>query len=357
MAAMATTMLLQVRPNPALAITSMSSSGGGGGGGSGGSGSGGGGGGSLGWVMDRASTLLNKMGSKIVEGGSGVLARNNMIKGLWDVCDACGAMLYARSDDDTGIPNRICHECGYHLRRGSSDRIDLLLDPGTWAPLDETMVAKDVLGFRDDEDYATRLVSYRKRSGLTDAVQTGLGEIMGTKIALGVMDFRFMGGSMGSVVGEKITRLVEHATRLELPLVIVCSSGGARMQEGTLSLMQMAKVSAALDVHQIQKGLLYIPILTNPTTGGITASFGMLGDIAMAEPMAYIAFAGGRVIQQTLRKKLPENFQTAEYCFEHGLVDLIVPGSLLRSALSDIFDLYAAAPIKRKASSGGFAPC
>jgi acetyl-CoA carboxylase carboxyl transferase subunit beta len=162
------------------------------------------------------------------------------------------------------------------------------------------------------------------------------------------MDFQFMGGSMGSVVGEKLTRLIERATANQLPLIIVCASGGARMQEGTLSLMQMAKITSVLQVHQVQNKLLYITILTHPTTGGVTASFGMLGDIIISEPQAYIAFAGKRVIEQTLKEELPEGFQVAESLLKHGLLDLIVPRAILKGVLSELLDLYQIAPCRKK---------
>jgi len=181
--------------------------------------------------------------------------------------------------------------------------------------------------------------------GLIDVIQTGTGKLNGTPIALGVMDFQFMGGSMGSIVGEKITRLVEYATKKSMPLIIVCSSRGARMQEGTLSLMQMAKISSILQIHQAQNNLLYIAILTYPTTGKVTASFGMLGDITIAKPKAYMAFVGKRVIEQTLRQKIPDGFQVVESLFNHGLLDLIVPCNLLKGVLNEIFELYGLAPI------------
>nr|AND48565.1 beta subunit of acetyl-CoA carboxylase carboxytransferase [Sphagnum wulfianum] len=272
-------------------------------------------------------------------------------KGLWTRCDNCENMLYVRFLRQN---KRICEECGYHLQMSSTERIELLIDRGTWHPMDEDMIARDVLKFSDEDSYKNRIIFYQKRTGLTDAIQTGTGKLNGTPIALGVMDFQFMGGSMGSVVGEKITRLVEYATKKSMPLIIVCSSGGARMQEGTLSLMQMAKISSVLQIHQAQKNLLYIAILTYPTTGGVTASFGMLGDITIAEPKAYIAFAGKRVIEQTLRQKIPDGFQVAESLFDHGLLDLIVPRNLLKGVLSEIFELYGSAPHIRRECNHSF---
>ncbi|XVF56392.1 hypothetical protein PTKIN_Ptkin06aG0117200 [Pterospermum kingtungense] len=177
----------------------------------------------------------------------------------------------------------------------SSDRIELSIDPGTWDPMDEDMISLDLIEFQfEEEPYKKRIDSYQIKTGLTEAIQTGTGQLNGIPIAIGVMDFQFMGGSMGSVVGEKITRLIEYAANNFLPLILVCASGGARMQEGSLSLMQMAKISSALYDYQSNKKLFYVSILTSPTTGGVTASFGMLGDIIIAEPNAYIAFAGER---------------------------------------------------------------
>jgi len=194
--------------------------------------------------------------------------------------------------------------------------------------------------------YGDRLRDTQAKTKLTDAVQTGLGDLDGLPVALGVMDFRFMGGSMGSVVGEKLTRLIERGTATGRPVIIVCASGGARMQEGMLSLMQMAKISGALQQHQTAK-LLYMPVLTHPTTGGVTASFAMLGDSILAEPKATIGFAGRRVVEQTLREKLPDDFQTAEYLRDHGFVDLIVPRTQLKQTLAQLIRLHqpVAAPV------------
>lgn len=265
-------------------------------------------------------------------------------RGLWTRCDNCGNMLYVRFLKQN---RSVCEGCGYHLSMTSTERIELLIDRDTWIPMDEDMTAQDVLSFSDEDSHQNRITTSQKGTGLTDAVQTGTGRLNGIPIALGVMDFQFMGGSMGSVVGEKITRLIEHATDQFLPLIIICASGGARMQEGTLSLMQMAKISSVLQIHQVQKGLLYISVLTYPTTGGVTASSGMLGDVIIAEPKAYIAFAGKRVIEQTLRQKIPDGFQVAESLFDHGLLDLIVPRNLPKGVLSEISELYSSAPCKK----------
>nr|YP_010579661.1 acetyl-CoA carboxylase beta subunit [Ilex pedunculosa]UZS76453.1 acetyl-CoA carboxylase beta subunit [Ilex pedunculosa]WNR51015.1 acetyl-CoA carboxylase carboxyl transferase beta [Ilex pedunculosa] len=264
---------------------------------------------------------------------------------LWVQCENCYGLNYKKF---LKSKMNICEQCGYHLKMSSSDRIELSIDPGTWDPMDEDMVSLDPIEFHSEEEpYKDRIDSYQRKTGLTEAVQTGIGQLNGIPVALGVMDFQFMGGSMGSVVGEKITRLIEYATKKFLPLIIVCASGGARMQEGSLSLMQMAKISSALYDYQSNKKLFYVSILTSPTTGGVTASFGMLGDIIIAEPNAYIAFAGKRVIEQTLNKTVPEGSQAAEYLFQKGLFDLIVPRNLLKSVLSELFQLHAFFPLNQ----------
>nr|YP_010698009.1 acetyl-CoA carboxylase carboxyltransferase beta subunit [Rhodoleia parvipetala]WCF76970.1 acetyl-CoA carboxylase carboxyltransferase beta subunit [Rhodoleia parvipetala] len=258
---------------------------------------------------------------------------------LWVQCENCYGLNYKKFFKSK---MNICEQCGYHLKMSSSDRIELSIDPGTWDPLDEDMVSLDPIEFHSEEEpYKDRIDSYQRKTGLTEAVQTGTGQLNGIPIAIGVMDFQFMGGSMGSVVGEKITRLIEYATNKFLPLILVCASGGARMQEGSLSLMQMAKISSALYDYQSNKKLFYVSILTSPTTGGVTASFGMLGDIIIAEPNAYIAFAGKRVIEQTLNKTVPEGSQAAEYLFHKGLFDPIVPRNPLKGVLNELFQLHA----------------
>jgi acetyl-CoA carboxylase carboxyl transferase subunit beta len=256
--------------------------------------------------------------------------------GLWTKCENCGVLTYTK---DLKASQMVCLDCNHHIRIDSGDRIEQMIDAGTWTPMDAQLVSCDPLGFRDRKPYSDRLKDYQEKTGLTDAVQTGIGKLDGLPLALGVMDFSFMGGSMGSVVGEKLTRLIERATQDRIPVVIVCASGGARMQEGMLSLVQMAKTSAALERHREQK-LLYIPLLTHPTTGGVTASFAMLGDLILAEPKATIGFAGRRVVEQTLREKLPDNFQTAEYLLEHGFIDAIVPRTQLKATLSRLIRLH-----------------
>nr|YP_010556338.1 acetyl-CoA carboxylase beta subunit [Phytolacca dioica]UYS90964.1 acetyl-CoA carboxylase beta subunit [Phytolacca dioica] len=264
---------------------------------------------------------------------------------LWVQCENCYGLNYKKL---LKSKMNICEQCGYHLKMSSSDRIELLIDRGTWNPMDEDMVSMDPIEFHSEEEpYKDRIDSYQRKTGLTEAVQTGIGQLNGIPVAIGVMDFQFMGGSMGSVVGEKITRLIEYATKKFLPLIIVCASGGARMQEGSLSLMQMAKISSVLYDYQSNKKLFYVSILTSPTTGGVTASFGMLGDIIIAEPNAYIAFAGKRVIEQTLNKTVPEGSQAAEYLFHKGLFDPIVPRNLLKAVLSELFQLHAFFPLNQ----------
>ncbi|GAA0152459.1 hypothetical protein LIER_10938 [Lithospermum erythrorhizon] len=264
-------------------------------------------------------------------------------KHLWVQCGNCYGLNYKKS---LKSKMNICEQCGFHLKMSSTERIELLIDPGTWEPMDEDMVSLDPIEFHSEEEpYKDRIDSYQRKTGLADAVQTGTGQLQGIPVAIGVMDFLFMGGSMGSVVGEKLTRLIEHATEKSLPLIIVCASGGARMQEGSLSLMQMAKISAALYDYQSNKQLFYVAVLTSPTTGGVTASFGTLGDIIIAEPNAYIAFAGKRVIEQTLNKTVPDGSQEAEYLFQKGLFDQIVPRNLLKSVLSELLMLHAYFPL------------
>uniref|UniRef100_A0AAU6PD66 Acetyl-coenzyme A carboxylase carboxyl transferase subunit beta n=1 Tax=Dianthus sternbergii TaxID=1532772 RepID=A0AAU6PD66_9CARY len=268
-------------------------------------------------------------------------------KDLWVQCENCYFLNFKKVF--TKIHLNICEQCGYHLKMSSLDRIELLIDPGTWNPRDENMVSVDPLEFHSEEEpYQDRINSYQRQTGLTEAVQTGIGQLNGIPVAIGVMDFEFMGGSMGSVVGEKITRLIEYASQKLIPLIIVCASGGARMQEGSLSLMQMAKISSVLYDYQSTKKLFYVSILTSPTTGGVTASFGMLGDIIIAEPNAYIAFAGKRVIEQTLNKTVPEGSQAAEYLFYKGLFDPIVPRNLLKGVLSELLQLHAFFPLKKR---------
>ena len=278
------------------------------------------------WFADRQKNAPTVRVTQDVEEGDG----------LWSKCPECGLVVYRK---DLVANASVCKGCGHHNRIDSEERIALIADPGSFEPLDSSLAPTDPLGFKDRRSYADRLRDSQQSTGLLDAVVTGLCRTSGLPLALGVMDFRFMGGSMGSVVGEKLTRLIETATARRYPVLIVCASGGARMQEGMLSLMQMAKISAALERHR-QAELLYLPLLTYPTTGGVTASFAMLGDLILAEPKALIGFAGRRVIEQTLREKLPEGFQTAEYLREHGFVDAIVDRTRLKATLASLLKLH-----------------
>lgn len=258
-------------------------------------------------------------------------------EGLWIKCDNCGLLMYYKALNRN---YKVCPQCQHHFPTSSQERIEQIIDKDTWKPINDKLASTDPLGFADQKLYGKRLQDMKIKTGLQDAVQTGTGKISGMNVAIGIMDFRFMGGSMGSVVGEKLTRLIEIATKKQIPAIILCASGGARMQEGLLSLMQMAKISSALQKHH-DAGLLYLPILTSPTTGGVTASFAMLGDLIIAEPKALIAFAGRRVIEQTIKEDLPDNFQTSEYLFAHGFIDLIVPRTELQEKLKQILLLHS----------------
>uniref|UniRef100_UPI003002232C acetyl-CoA carboxylase, carboxyl transferase subunit beta n=1 Tax=Anunuuluaehu liula TaxID=3049639 RepID=UPI003002232C len=286
------------------------------------------------WLITKRNTSLRNNIKKI---------KLKIPEGVWIKCDKCGLLMYYKTLNKN---YKVCPQCRHHFPTSSHDRIKQILDKNSWKSINNNLASTDPLGFCDQKVYGKRLQDMKTKTGLLDAVQTGTGTISGIPIACGIMDFRFMGGSMGSVVGEKLTRLIEVATKLHIPVVILCASGGARMQEGMLSLMQMAKISSALHKHQ-QEGLVYLPILTSPTTGGVTASFAMLGDLIIAEPHALIAFAGRRVIEQTIREDLPENFQTSEYLFKHGFIDLIIPRTQLKAKLCQILSFYHH-PIKNK---------
>jgi acetyl-CoA carboxylase carboxyl transferase subunit beta len=256
-------------------------------------------------------------------------------EGLWTKCQNCRETLYSK---DLEKNLNVCPKCNHHFRISAGQRIELLLDEGSFIELDANIVAIDFLEFKDSKNYQDRIDAAVAKGGSKDAVICGEGKIEGTPVQVAVFDFSFMGGSMGSVVGEKITRAIERSIEKKMPLVIISASGGARMQESILSLMQMAKTAAAL-ARLRELGLPYVSVLTDPTTGGVTASFAMLGDINMAEPKALIGFAGPRVIEQTIRQKLPEGFQRAEYLLEHGMIDLIVERKDMRQKLSQIMKM------------------
>jgi acetyl-CoA carboxylase carboxyl transferase subunit beta len=256
-------------------------------------------------------------------------------EGLWTKCLSCRETLYSK---DLEKNLNVCPKCNYHFRISAGKRIEMLLDGGAFVEWDANLVAVDFLEFKDSKSYQDRIDAAVARGGSKDAVICGEGKILGKPVQLAVFDFSFMGGSMGSVVGEKITRAIERSIDKKMPLIIISASGGARMQESILSLMQMAKTSAALAKLR-EQGLPYISILTDPTTGGVTASFAMLGDINMAEPKALIGFAGPRVIEQTIRQKLPEGFQRAEYLLEHGMIDFIVERKDMRQKVSQLLSM------------------
>jgi len=254
--------------------------------------------------------------------------------GLWVKCEKCGTTIYTK---DHIKNHKVCLNCGHHYRLGARERIELIMDTGTFVETDAGLTTLNPLAF---EGYEQKLAAEREKTGLKEAVVTGYGKINGHNTVIAVMDSSFIMGSMGSVVGEKITRAFEYATAKKLPIIVFTASGGARMQEGMFSLMQMAKTSAAVARHD-QAGGLYISVLTDPTTGGVTASFAMLGDIILAEPGALIGFAGKRVGEQTIKQKLPDGFQRAEFLLEHGFIDQIVPRKNLKLTLSRLLRLHS----------------
>ncbi|MBA2479156.1 MAG: acetyl-CoA carboxylase carboxyltransferase subunit beta [Planctomycetes bacterium] len=249
--------------------------------------------------------------------------------GLWVKCPGCAKTVFKRL-----VEERLdtCPECNHHFPIASARRVEVLLDPGSWQEFDAGITSGDPLGFVDTKAYTDRIVQAQAKTGLKDAVICGTGLLAGHPVGLGVMDFSFNGGSMGSVVGEKLTRMIERSTAAGCPVIIVSTSGGARMQEGALSLMQMAKTSAALARHAEAK-LAYVSVLTNPTMAGVMASYASLGDIIIAEPKALIGFTGPRVIKETIKQELPEGFQTSEFLLKHGQLDLIVARQDLRGEI------------------------
>jgi len=256
--------------------------------------------------------------------------RSTVPEGLWVKCDGCREVIYSK---DVERNLRLCPRCGFHFRIDARERIRQLLDEAEPRELFAGIGPTDPLAFRDTKRYKDRIKAYQKAVGLKDAVIVVEGHLDSIPVVLAAMEYRFMGGSMGSVVGEKITLAAERALKRRRPLIVVSASGGARMQEGVLSLMQMAKISAAL-ARLREEGLPYLSILTDPTTGGVTASFAMLGDLNFGEPGALIGFAGPRVIEQTLRESLPEGFQTSEFLLEHGFLDKVVPRHEMKATLA-----------------------
>ncbi len=271
-----------------------------------------------------------------IERGLSRDGKRDMPDGLWRKCDGCGEIVYERVIHRN---NWTCIKCGYHFIVSAMEYISMLADPGTFSETDPAIRSGDPLSFRDSKKYTDRLRSAMKKTGLSEAAVTGTCDIGKHPACVAALDFKFMGGSMASVVGEKVARATKKALEERRFLIIVSSSGGARMQEGILSLMQMAKTSAWL-ARYADAGLLYTSILTHPTTGGVTASFAMLGDIIIAEPGALVGFAGPRVIEQTINQELPEGFQRAEFLLDHGMVDMVVPRTRMKKTLVGIFDFF-----------------
>ncbi len=263
-----------------------------------------------------------------------------MAEGLWIKCDSCKEIMYRAEVEKAG---RVCPKCHYPFRISSRERITLLVDAGTFEERDAGLTSGDPLGFKDSKKYRDRVKAARQKTSMDDSVVCGIARIAGFPVVLCAFEFGFLGGSMGSVVGEKLTRAIELAVSKHVPVIIVSASGGARMQEGILSLMQMAKTSAALERLGRAK-LPYLSVLTDPTTGGVTASFAMLGDVILAEPRALIGFAGPRVIAETIRQPLPDGFQRSEFLLEHGQLDMIVERRELKDTLRRLLAFFADQP-------------
>jgi len=257
-------------------------------------------------------------------------------EGLWIKCDSCKEIIYKKEIEKN---LQVCPKCNYHFRISARERINYIVDEGSFGELDSDLTSTDPLHFKDKVSYMDRLDECRQKTDLSEAVIYGDASINMRPVALAIMDFSFWGGSMGSVVGEKITRAAERALEKRVPLITVSASGGARMQEGMFSLMQMAKVSAAVSKLK-DSDVLYVSILADPTFGGVTASFAMLGDVIIAEPKALIGFAGQRVIEQTIKQQLPENFQRAEFVLDHGMIDLVVERRQLKNTIYKLIEHF-----------------
>jgi acetyl-CoA carboxylase carboxyl transferase subunit beta len=290
-------------------------------------------------TTDKAATLPKK--PKL---GTGKSKKRDIPEGLWTKCPKCETMVFDKELDEN---LKVCPKCNHHFPIGSRERIHSLVETCTFEEMDAQMTSTDVLSFTGVATYISKLESHQKRTSLKDAVVTGICKIGEDRAALGVMDFSFLGGSMGSVVGEKLTRLIERATEKELPVIIISSSGGARMYEGMFSLMQMAKTAAALAYHAQQR-LPYISVLTHPTTAGVMASYASLGDLILAEPGAMVGFAGPRVIKDTTQAELPPGFQTAEFLLDRGLIDAIVPRTEMKQRLIEYLNFLA---VRKKAAA------
>lgn len=277
-----------------------------------------------------------KREKKPIENPTPVEERRVRTEGMWTKCNACRAIIW-KKDLETNW--EVCPKCDYHFRLGARRRLELLLDDEHWTEFDAQLASSDPLKFSDSRPYAQRLKEAQKKTGITDAILTAEGKINGRPVICCSMEFAFIGGTMGAVVGEKVARAIERCLSQKLPLIIVSCSGGARMMEGAVSLMQLAKVSAAL-ARLDESRVPFISVITDPTTGGVTASYAMLGDLNIAEPGALIGFAGPRVIEQTIRQKLPEGFQTAEFLLEHGFLDAVVSRTQLKSYISQSLDFF-----------------
>ena len=266
--------------------------------------------------------------------GAAKSRKRDIPEGLWTKCPKCEAMVF---DKELDANLKVCPKCQFHFPIGARERIHSLVETCTFEEMDAEMTSVDVLGFTGVATYTSKLASYQKSTTLKDAVLTGIAKMGPHKLGLGVMDFSFLGGSMGSVVGEKLTRLIERCTEKSLPVIIISTSGGARMYEGMFSLMQMAKTSAALAYHAKSR-LPFLSVLTHPTTAGVMASYASLGDLILAEPGAMVGFAGPRVIKDTTQAELPPGFQTAEFLLDHGLIDAIVPRKEMKERLVEYLD-------------------
>jgi len=263
-------------------------------------------------------------------------------EGLWLKCEGCREIIWKKDLEDT---LNTCGKCGHHFRLGARARLAMLFDDGIYEELDELLESSDPLGFVDSKPYSERLKATQETTSLKDALISGVGTLEGRPVHICAMEPKFIGGSMGAVMGEKITRAVEGSINLRTPLIVVSASGGARMQEGAVSLMQMAKVSSAL-MRLDESHLPYISVLTDPTTGGVTASFAMLGDLNIGEPGALIGFAGPRVIEQSIRQKLPEGFQRSEFLLKHGMLDAVVPRGEMKAYIAKALDFFVGSAVK-----------
>ena len=262
--------------------------------------------------------------------------RHVRTEGLWIKCDGCGQIIWRKTLEEGA---QVCPKCGYHFRIDAVTRLKLLFDDGQYEEFDQSLVSTDPLKFFDSKSYKTRLDAMRESTSLADAIVSAGGLLNGRRVYICALELKFIGGSMGSVVGETITRAIERSIAHKAPIIVISASGGARMQEGAVSLMQMAKISAAF-MRLDEAGIPYISVLTDPTTGGVTASFAMLGDLNIAEPGAQIGFAGPRVIEQTIRQKLPEGFQTSEFLLEHGFLDAVVKRTEMKDYLSKALSFF-----------------